>query len=441
MSEGQVAEEQQVPAPASSGTAATLQLHGAPDPTRPAPLNESRTSNCRALTDTEGLRDPPRIATWNCRSLSADKAAFLLSQSWDILCLQEVWDPHEEELRRLSQAGYDVHITRRSSKARGGTAVLVRRCSFRSEVLQIKDILPVEVTAVSAYSSCGECWRIASVYIPPDVTGDVEIFLLKIFSSVDIAAGDWNARHQSWCPTTHQDAGCQACARGKTLQRVTTSLEWTLNSDVSVRAPTTVAGTALDLVCFAPGIVTTPSVAVPSPSDHHFVTLLRPLAAAPMVRRRVRSILWRRVTPAMLERVAKVLPPSDQSVSAEQLEDALARVVRMLPSTPWTRPDSACCPLPVEPQTDADAWRLLQKEFRVPPPNTPLTDTAGVKLISPRQRARAFLRLFASKPLDGRGRRRLYSSGFFYLQNEHGNSDAVGGASGDGLLELQGLPG
>ena len=184
-------------------------------------------------------------------------------------------------------------------------------------------------------------------------------------------------------------------------QCLVTAEGWTLNTDVSPPAATTVNGTAIDLFLFAPDIAATPMVAMPSPSDHHFLVLLAPLASAPMIRRRVRATLWRRVTPTMLDRAVQLLPSSNGNVSAKQLEDALHRIVTLLPSSPWLRSERTSPPLPTEcgppTKTDADAWRLLQAEFRLPAPNTPLFDAKGRRLVTPRQRARGFLRLYAAK--------------------------------------------
>ena len=323
-----------------------------------------------------------------------------MRQQWDVLCLQEVWDPPEAVIRHIQQAGFDVFLTRREGRG-GGTAVLVRRSAFCAEDLPPPRVSPAEVTAVILRSTDGQSLRVASVYVPPTAPANVDVWLSPLFSSMDVVAGDFNARHAAWCPTALLAPNCLAFSRGTALQSLVTAEEWSLNSDVSPPAATTVHGTAIDLFAFAPHVAATPVVALPSPSDHHFLVLLAPLASAPMVRRRVRATLWRRVTPMMLDRAVQLLPSSNGNVSAKQLEDALHRIVTLLPSSPWVRSEHTSRPLPTEcgppTKTDADAWRLLQAEFRLPAPNTPLFDAKGRRLVTPRQRARGFLRLYAAK--------------------------------------------
>ena len=260
---------------------------------------------------------------------------------------------------------------------------------------------PAEVTAVILRSTDGQSLRVASVYVPPTAPANVDVWLSPLFSSMDVVAGDFNARHAAWCPTALLAPNCLAFSRGTALQSLVTAEEWSLNSDVSPPAATTVHGTAIDLFAFAQHVAATPVVALPSPSDHHFLVLLAPLASAPMVRRRVRATLWRRVTPQMLDRAVQLLPSLNGAVSAKDLESALRQILATLPSSPWLRSERTAPPLPTgsgpPSHTDADAWRMLKAEFRLPAPNTPLLDAAGRQLITPRQRARGFLRLYAAK--------------------------------------------
>ena len=103
----------------------------------------------------------------------------------------------------------------------------------------------------------------------------------------------------------------------------------------------------------------------------------------------------------MLDRAVQLLPSLNGAVSAKDLESALRQILATLPSSPWLRSERTAPPLPTgcgpPSHTDADAWRMLKAEFRLPAPNTPLLDAAGRQLITPRQRARGFLRLYAAK--------------------------------------------
>ena len=196
----------------------------------------------RTLRQYGATQDPPRIASWNCCSLNAAKVAYLLRQQWDVLCLQEIWDPPEADVRHIRQAGFDVFITRRERQRwrNGGpgasVGVFVRKASRHPPISN------AEVTAVTIRSVDGQSLRVASVYLPPATPTDVDVWLAPLFSSVDVVVGDFNARHVAWCPTALEAPNCSTFTRGAALQKVISNYEWTLSSDVSPAAATTTRG-------------------------------------------------------------------------------------------------------------------------------------------------------------------------------------------------------
>ncbi|GFT35244.1 probable RNA-directed DNA polymerase from transposon X-element [Trichonephila clavipes] len=146
----------------------------------------------------------------------------------DLLLLQET---HLRPEHSFSIPNYICYRNDRTNSARGwgGTAILIKRNISHFHVPTPPLLTGVEATLVALTPTDQEPFLVASIYAPPNpnyrnLSADLDV-LFKIFNTA-IAAGDYNAKHNSW--------GCVSSdPRGNYLLRYIT------NNKLDLIAPST----------------------------------------------------------------------------------------------------------------------------------------------------------------------------------------------------------
>lgn len=334
----------------------------------------------------------------------------------DVFLLTEVWGPVAMTLEAIRKMGYDVHLGLRSSgDCRGGVAVLVRREAYASATVTTLPGAPagMEMVVVDlASTTSGIITRVASVYVTPDRNNALEVTTLLDGNckDVDVVGGDFNARHPAWCPR-HSVACSQAHARGNAIHQWVVDHNWSLANSGRPNLATNVEGTScVDLFLLHPRMRGTISAIVPatdaSLSDHLMVLLPGESVHFRPTKRRSPPVVWSKVTPEFWRAATAVIASTQRRCGS--IDAALAWVSSNLPRADIT-PDEGRAPgtdpfqylrdLASEQTCDAAAWRMLKASDDAPPPRTPLREPASgtYTLRTPRARARAFARLFATK--------------------------------------------
>jgi len=140
-----------------------------------------------------------RIATWNANGIIPhilELEIFLRKEKIDICLISET---HTTKQSYIKINEYDCyHTPHPSNKARGGTAVLIRKNISHNEEHKIEETI-MQVTTVSIHTKNKEI-KISAIYCPPRHTPLKEDYLklFKILGNNFIIGGDYNAKHTYW---------------------------------------------------------------------------------------------------------------------------------------------------------------------------------------------------------------------------------------------------
>lgn len=327
---------------------------------------------------------------------------------------------------RLERLGTVIHQERRAEHAlqrSGGLTCIVAPCftilhihRFASTTHgKLVECLIVEVQEVDART---HSLRIGNIYCSPGGTLHMGALMDELTQppySVDIFAGDFNARHSSWSSGTHADA-TDAFSRGASLMQWCARHLFSQSNQDTYVMPTTISGTSIDFCLLHPKFTPVshlvyssvlPSKADASqqgmdgrsvvhdpPSDHFPVILNTPTSTA-MWRRRVQKIRWSLTTTKMLDTFCSQLR---HARDLRDLQWSIHHRLRLFPHSSWRVRPPTLLTIPSDIRSDGEAWKVLQSLAHVIPPTFALLDEESqVLYVSPLSRASALNRLFAQK--------------------------------------------
>lgn len=255
---------------------------------------------------------------------------------------------------------------------------------------------------------------IGNLYAVPGGTLDIGSVLDTLCGEpylVDIFAGDFNARHQSWSQGQPSDDKA-AFARGSKLMQWCDARLFARSTEGMPIIPTTCLGSTLDYLLLhrrytpANHVVYTDVSPTPTgdssqerfhnpPSDHFPVILAVPGSRALRVRRQ-RKICWNRVTPPLLHAYCQTLMAARTTTELQQI---MHKELRMLPRTGWyVRHPFHGSPVPVDIVSESVAWSALRHGRCLQPPMFALyEEESGKVYVGVQARAAALNSLLARK--------------------------------------------
>lgn len=139
------------------------------------------------------------IGIWNANGLSPHKRElqkFLSEHKIDIMLIQET---HFTVKNRFYIRGYIVYDTKHPMrKARGGTAILVKR-GIKHHELPKHSYRRFQATSISVADKFGQI-TFSSIYCPPNFKWKADEFTEYFGALGDrfLAGGDYNAKHTYW---------------------------------------------------------------------------------------------------------------------------------------------------------------------------------------------------------------------------------------------------